>query len=71
LNNDQQARLNVVLSVAGDDEKMIRTGIIKAIRDITEPARRTYLWNFLHREAMERIRRARARARVHRKIAAA
>lgn len=51
--------LNKVLEVAGDNENMIREGISKAIRDVQEPARRTYLWNILTKRATERIRRAR------------
>ncbi len=51
--------LNTVLEVAGDDEKMVRDGIIKALHGVNDKARRIYLWNKLDREARGRIRRAR------------
>lgn len=51
--------LDTVLEVAGDNENMIRDGIIKALRGENDKARRTYLWNELGRKAKERIRRAR------------
>mgnify|MGYP001611236815 CR=1 FL=1 len=54
--------LNTVLEVAGDNETMIREGIIKALRDENDKARRTYLWNMLSKAATARIRRARRKA---------
>lgn len=60
--NDIEKRLlDTVLEVAGDDENMIRDGIVKALRGENDKARRTYLWNELNRRAKERIRRARQR----------
>ena len=71
MEDDERMRLNVVLTTAGDDEKMVRAGIIKALRDVDEPARRKYLWNFLNRKAREIIRKARARVRLPGKISPA
>lgn len=56
--------LNTVLEVAGDDENMVRDGIIKALRGENDKARRTYLWNILSKAAKERIRSARKKAGV-------
>lgn len=56
--------LDTVLEVAGDDETMVREGIIKALRDENDKARRTYLWNVLDRRAKERIRRARKKSGI-------
>ena len=56
--------LDTVLEVAGDDENMIREGIIKALRGENDKARRTYLWNILSKAAKERIRNARKKAGV-------
>lgn len=56
--------LDTVLEVAGDDETMVREGIIKALRDENDKARRTYLWNVLDRKAKERIRRARKKSGI-------
>ena len=55
----QKELLDTVLSVAGDNEDMIREGIIKALQEVNDKARRTYLWNILERKARERIRRSR------------
>lgn len=60
----EEKLLDVVLEEAGDNEDMIRNGIIKALRDVNAKARRTYLWNELDRKAKERIRRARRKAGV-------
>ena len=51
--------LDVVLEVAGDDEEMIRGGVIKALHGVDDKARRTYLWNLLTKKAKKKIRRAR------------
>ena len=48
-----------VLEVAGDNEKMIRDGVIKALYGINDPARRTYLFGELSRKATKKIRAAR------------
>ena len=56
--------LNTVLEVAGDDENMIKEGIIKALRGENDKARRTYLWNILSKAAKEKIRHARKKAGV-------
>lgn len=56
--------LDTVLGVAGDDEKMIRDGITKALRGVNDKARRTYLWGELARRATKRIRDARRKAVV-------
>jgi len=55
----EKKMLDTVLEVAGDNENMIRVGVIKALHDVHDKARRTYLWNELDRKARERIRRAR------------
>lgn len=54
----EKALLNAVLEHAGDMEGSIQEGIKKALRDIKDRARRTYLWNLLTRKAKEAIRRA-------------
>lgn len=60
-----KALLEVVLGVAGDDEKMIPEGIRKVIRDDKTShgeagkARRGYLWRMLSKAAEEKIHRAR------------
>jgi hypothetical protein len=56
--------LDTVLEVAGDNETMIRDGIIKALRNENDKARRTYLWNVLDRRAKEKIRRARKKSDI-------
>lgn len=61
----QEKLLDIVLEVAGDNEAMVRDGIIKALRNENDKARRTYLWNVLDRKARERIRRARRKFPVH------
>lgn len=60
----EEKLLDVVLEEAGDDESMVRNGIIKALNGVNDKARRTYLWNELDRKAKERIRRARRKAGV-------
>lgn len=59
MTTDEQEMLDIVLSVAGDDEKQIIAGIVRALVGTNEPARRTYLWGLLSRKAKERIRAAR------------
>lgn len=54
--------LTKVLEVAGDDEKMVREGIIKALRGENDRGRRGYLWRTLERESRKKIRRARKKA---------
>lgn len=61
----EQRLLDTVLEVAGDNEAMVRDGIIKALCGENDKARRTYLWNLLDRKAKERIRRARRKFPVH------
>lgn len=60
----EQGLLGKVIEVAGDDEKMIRPGIIKALRKENDKARRTYLWNILSAAAKRKIRRARKKFNV-------
>ena len=62
LTESEKEMLGVVLKFAGDDEKMISKGIAKALIGQNDPARRTYLWNLLKREALKRIRDARKKA---------
>ena len=63
LTDCEQKMLKVVLEFAGDDEKMIREGIIKALEGVNDKARRVYLWNTLNRAAENKIRQARLRAK--------
>lgn len=62
LTSDEKVMLTTVIEVAGDDEKMIRDGIIKALRGENDKGRRNYLWHTLERAAKEKIRRARRKA---------
>lgn len=59
LSDTEKIMLATVLEVAGDDEKMIRPGIIKALRGENDRGRRTYLWHTLQTAAKAKIRRAR------------
>jgi hypothetical protein len=54
--------LDAVIAVTGDDKKMIREGVIKALKGIKDKARRTYLWNTLTRRAKKKIDGARRNA---------
>lgn len=56
LTNAEKVLLDKVLGVAGDDEKMIRTGIIKALHGVNDPARRQHLWCILPNAAKTKIR---------------
>jgi hypothetical protein len=56
--------LDTVLEVAGDNETMVREGIIKALRNENDKARRAYLWNVLDKKAKEKIRRARKKSDI-------
>lgn len=56
---DEQALLDVVIGVTGDNEKMIQTGVDKALEGTSDWARRTYLRNLLTRVVREKIRAAR------------
>lgn len=62
MNTTEKLLLDAVLEVAGDNEKMIPDGIVKALRGINDKARRTYLWNILTRAATQKIHAARRRA---------
>ena len=59
LTADDKALLEVVLSITGDDEKMIRDGVNRALVGIKDHARRQHLWCVLPNAAKARIRRAR------------
>ncbi len=59
LSSYEKELLAIVVSVATNDENMIRNGIIKALRNENERGRRNYLWRTLERAAKAKIRRAR------------
>ena len=59
LTDDEEKMLKIVLAVAGDDEKMIRDGVNRALVGIKDHARRQHLWCVLPNAAKARIRRAR------------
>lgn len=69
LTDSEKALLEVVLGHAGDMEKMVPSGIIKALRDVNDNARRIYLWGILSRAAKEEIRRARQKVALRQKVA--
>ena len=58
LNDFEKDLLEIVTEFAGDNENMIRGGIIKALIGQNDNARRKYLWNILDRRAREKIRTA-------------
>jgi len=62
LTASERALLDVVLETAGDNEKLIRDGIIEALRGVNDPARRQHLWCVLPNAAKTKIRAARKRA---------
>lgn len=62
LTGDEKKMLDIVLGVAGDNENMIRAGLIKALQGQNDKARRKYLWNILNRSAEGRIKLARKKA---------
>lgn len=68
LTTSEKALLDVVLRVAGDDEKMIRTGIIKALSGIKDDGRRQHLWCVLPNAAKTKIRRAQKKVFQHRSV---
>ncbi len=59
LTTSEKALLDVVLQTAGDNENMIRDGVIKALRGINDEARRKHLWCVLPNAAKAKIRAAR------------
>lgn len=65
----EQKLLDVVFEIAGDCEGMVRRGIIIALRNVKNPARRTYLWGLLFRAAVQEIRRAKRKVARQRKNA--
>lgn len=68
LTADERALLDMVLGVAGDDEKMIRQGVITALRGVNDPARRQHLWCVLPNAAKTKIRRAQKKVFQHRLV---
>lgn len=68
LTDSEKALLDIVLGTAGDDEKMIRTGMNKALNGIKDDARRQHLWCVLPNAAKTIIRRA--RRHVQQRVAA-
>ncbi|MEX2013667.1 MAG: hypothetical protein WD897_02020 [Parcubacteria group bacterium] len=60
----ERGLLDRVIEVAGDDEKRIRPGIIKALCGVNDRARRTYLWHTLSTAARKKIRRARKKFNI-------
>lgn len=68
LTASERALLDVVLQTAGDNENMIRDGVIKALRGINDEARRQHLWCVLPNAAKTKIRRAQKKVFQHRLV---
>jgi len=58
LTTSEKALLDVVVDYAGDNENMIRDGVIRALRGVNDPARRKHLWCVLPNAAKTKIRAA-------------
>lgn len=72
LNESETARLEVVLGVTGDNEKLIDDGIRKALQDLRGPkyaGTRSYLWRLLTKKAAAKIRQARKKVMQQHKTA--